>query len=303
MMKMLINFKGLIQLFKKNKQKIMLTLRIIIPIMFLIIAIVNISFLYQIINVYKGVLSPTTTYSQELNMLLNKSLINGQSLANSMSFENLYYNATQSEIESNGHIIGSLLTNLWHFSLYIVIMFLFYALSVWIYRDITTRNSLAYLVLIVEVIFIILLFIILLFYFLYPVIITNSETILVVLTRALPLDYIGSIIDGTIFIFDISLVVIEFLIGHILDIEISKPMLCYDKFLEKSAKFFALMTKVSVIIVIPFSILLGIMAYYYVLYSIGFITLTLTLISIPIAFALPSIAIYSILYINYLIYL
>ncbi len=44
MMKMLINFKGLIQLFKKNKQKIMLTLRIIIPIMFLIIAIVNISF-------------------------------------------------------------------------------------------------------------------------------------------------------------------------------------------------------------------------------------------------------------------
>ncbi|WP_390530188.1 hypothetical protein [Sulfurisphaera ohwakuensis] len=252
--------------------------------------------------------------SPQLNKILNKVNNTKTYAVNYTAFNIIYYNTSEDELITVINNVSMLAKHI-KCTLYDLLgMIVFYAIYIFFffkftYKKIPERYKKifsVYIPLILALLISIMTASIGYFFIaiIDPILITIFDT----LAHLIPLAYAPSIVDTLVFSLDISLVVIGFLIERVFDSERGEIKGSSDEFehtfpifnelMQFMANLSILVTKISIVIIIAFSISMSILAYYNIAFLVEYMLFIFSIIRFPIEFALFSLILNTIVYIN-----
>ncbi|MEJ2778795.1 hypothetical protein [Stygiolobus sp. RP850M] len=274
-----------------------------------IIFIIAIIFLGIIYFVYLENLFNAYAYTQNsiMKYFLSPQQIkpNEKSITvNNTTFELMYYNVSERELTELIHNTGTLTNNISYLLMSIAGLIILYVLYIFLYFRVFIRNLSPSIIFhflfpsVVELIIIVLIPLSLGLIFLsaiFPIL----STFLYALDHLLPLDSAYSMIDSLIFGLDIFLFVVEFLIEHVTENEISsipttidetvKLFYSTNEILEHVINVWKLLIKILVIITFAISIATTFLAYFNIAYLIEdflFVFFTMSIITVLVLLVL-----------------
>ncbi|BAB67043.1 hypothetical protein [Sulfurisphaera tokodaii] len=251
---------------------------------------------------------------------LNKTLKNLNSAetftANYTVFNIIYYNASEEELDNTIYNVSMLVGDLEYILLDLLAIIGLYAIYIFLFFRSFNNNIKReiirgiYGIIIPCILYIPILFITITnaILFLVSIIGPLLLTLLNGLAHFLPLDYASSIVDALIFGLDISLVVIWILIERISDNELARikdpsdkielKFFKMSKILEFINNLLVTIVKVSIVILLAFSVSISILAYYNIAFLVEDILFIAKIMEFLICIASLSLILDIIIYIN-----